>query len=242
MARVPDTLKQALAPVTVVAGHYGAGKTNLCVNLAIDEARGGKNVCLIDLDVVNPYFRATEQRDVLEAAGVRLISPVFAEAGSSLDVPSLRGTIVPALEWAHADPDNLVIVDAGGDDVGATALGRFSRFIDQGPYALLYVVNDRRNLTQHADEALEILAEIEQACRLSATAVVSNAHLKAETTRQIEREGADFAREVARRRGVPFAGFTDSVEVPACDDGETFDADTARLVYPVTVYVKSPWE
>ena len=114
--RLPAELERHVRPLTVVVGHYGAGKTNFAVNLAIDLAEAGYAVSVIDLDVVNPYFRASEQRAVLEAHGVRLVAPVFAEAGTSLDVPSLTGQIAPAMQGAGEG--SFVIVDAGGD-VGA---------------------------------------------------------------------------------------------------------------------------
>ena len=81
----------SLAPVVVVVGHYGVGKTNFALNLALDAAAAGRAVTLADMDVVNPYFRSSEYAAVLDAAGVRLVAPVFAGAGTSLDVPSLTG-------------------------------------------------------------------------------------------------------------------------------------------------------
>ena len=95
---IPKTLMNALRPVTLVVGHYGVGKTNFSVNLAIDLADAGANVTLIDLDVVNPYFRATEQRKVLVEHGIGLVAPVFSEVGTSLDVPSLTGRITPSIQ------------------------------------------------------------------------------------------------------------------------------------------------
>ena len=93
----------ALAPVTVVVGHYGVGKTNFALNLALDAAAAGYEVTLADMDVVNPYFRSSEYASLLEEAGVRLIAPVFGGAGTSLDVPSLTGAVVPAIEAAYAE-------------------------------------------------------------------------------------------------------------------------------------------
>ena len=138
----------------------------------------GRKVVLVDLDVVNPYFRSSEYRDQLEAEGVRVVAPVFAERGSNLDVPSLTGAITPAIESAQRDAGSncseLVIVDAGGDDAGATALARFAPVVKAAPYKLLYVVNPFRNLTQEPHEALEVLREIEAKCGLAVSAVVSS--------------------------------------------------------------------
>ena len=123
------------APVLVITGHYGVGKTNLALNLALDAAARGLEVTVVDLDVVNPFFRSSDYRALLDEAGVRTIAPVF--AGTNLDGPGLSGTILPAIEQARAGEGRLLIVDAGGDDVGATALGRFARAVAAGPYEML---------------------------------------------------------------------------------------------------------
>ncbi len=113
-----------LAPITVIVGHYGVGKTNFSISLALDAVAQGWEVTLVDLDVVNPYFRSSDYRELLEEAGVRVVSPVF--AGTTLDSPSLSGAVYTAIEDAirqGTGERKRVIVDAGGDDVGATALG-----------------------------------------------------------------------------------------------------------------------
>ena len=229
--KIPSTLSGALRPITVVVGHYGAGKTNFSVNLAIDLAKSGKNVSLIDLDVVNPYFRASEQRALLEEHGIGLIAPVFSEAGTSLDVPSLTGRISPAIR--DAGDNSRVIVDAGGDDVGATALGRFARDIARHEYAMLYVANRFRNLVQDPQDALENLREIELASHLKVTAIVNNSHLKDATTSQSIESGREYADELAQLAGLPLVGTTVPPKLGLQDSGDS---------YTVHPFVRNPWE
>lgn len=228
---IPEQLACALRPVTVVVGHYGAGKTNFAVNVAVDLVAAGKRVALIDLDVVNPYFRATEQRSLLEDRGVRLVAPVFSEAGTSLDVPSLTGAVSPTIR--NAGEDDFVIVDAGGDDVGATALGRFARDIAAGEHAMLYVANRFRNLVQDPADALENLREIEAASHLMATAIVGNSHLKDATTPAAIELGAEYAAKLAAMAALPVV----CVTVPPNVSDVVVDKG-----YPVECFVKSPWE
>ncbi|MDO4290582.1 MAG: ParA family protein [Eggerthellaceae bacterium] len=230
-----------LAPVNVVVGHYGVGKTNFALNVALDAAAAGAQVTLVDLDVVNPYFRSTEYRALLEDAGVRVVAPVFAERGCGLDVPSLTGAIAPAIEEAYAG-GTLTIIDAGGDDAGATALGRFARHVQAGPYSMLYVVNCFRNLTQTPTEALDVLREIEAASHLSATAVVSNAHLKADTDEHVIERGATFAREVASAAGLPLACITAPKSLLRADSAKLTVLRGLDNLYPVEPHVKTPWE
>ena len=241
MSRIPDTLRSAMAPVTVVCGHYGVGKTNFSVNLAVDLAADGLRPTVIDLDVVNPYFRASEQRELLEARGIRLVAPVFAERGTSLDVPSLTAEVAPAIELA--DEQAPVIIDVGGDDVGAAALGRFARIVSARPYAMLYVVNRHRNLIQDPSEAQTILREVEEACHLRATALVDNAHLRLETTEEALADPAGYADRVSELCRLPLVAKTYPQELLSDKNvPRTGSFANQALAYPITLYVKNPWE
>ena len=174
--------------VTVVCGHYGTGKTNLSINLALDCARRGEDVSLVDLDVVNPYFRSADYADVLTENGVRVVGPNF--ANTNLDTPSL-----PAAVRSTIAEGSRVIVDVGGDDAGATALGVYYRTLAEAEPDVVYVVNRYRSMTTHADEAVQILAEIEAMSHLKATCVANNSHLKRETTEATILDSMGFAEE-----------------------------------------------
>lgn len=237
------------ASVFIVTGHYGVGKTNFSLNVALDAAAGGRAVTIVDLDVVNPFFRSSDYRDLLENRGVRVISPVF--AGTNVDGPSLSGAIGPAIELARRPLDDrgtlpLLVIDAGGDDVGATALGRFAEAVEAGPYEMVYVVNRSRNLTQDPSEAVEIMREIETRSHLSATAVVNNTHLQGETDAETIERGISFAEEVAASVGLPLACTTVPVSAASLLSGrETHRIGRSggkQTLYPVRVYVHAPWD
>ncbi len=246
-----------LESVNVIVGHYGVGKTNLALNLSLDAAAEGYRVTLIDLDVVNPYFRSSEYRDLLERVGVHLIAPVFAEVGTGLDVPSLTGAIVPAIEVAYANADmsfditgdshphrgnEIVIIDAGGDDVGAAALGRFSPTINSGEHAVFYITNPMRNLTQQPTEAVEILHAIEAQSRLRATALVSNAHLMHLTDVDSIKRGINFTHVVCDLTGLPFANVIVPNALLSQEKSALYSLEDANKLYAISIYVKAPWE
>ena len=232
-----------LAPVTVVTGHYGVGKTNFALNLALDAAAAGYRATLADMDVVNPYFRSNEYRDLLEEAGVRLIAPVFGHAGTSLDVPSVTGELAVAAAEAYRDETGrtVVIVDAGGDDVGATALARFAPALAAGPYAMLYVVNAFRNLTQEPADAVAVLREIEAKSHLAATAVVGNSHLQGETALGHIVESVPYTQAVASMAGLPIACITAPIQAIQRENTGPCALDDIPNGYAVNVYVKPPW-
>ena len=209
--------------ITVITGHYGSGKTNLAVNLAVK----AKKATVADLDVVNPYFRTADFRGFFEELGIKLIAPDF--ANTNLDVPSLQFDLARLAETSDE-----LIVDVGGDDAGAFALGKFSAYFNsREDVEMLYVINQRRFLTQNADEALELMSEIEKASRMKHTAIVNNTNLGAETTADIIEKSVDFAREISEKSGLPLKFTTCPEEI--C---EQLKIDN---VLPIKVYVKPIW-
>lgn len=217
-----------LPHLSIVTGHYGCGKTNLTVNLALALAQAGEKVTIVDLDIVNPYFRTADFRQKLEDNGIRLLAPIY--AGTNLDVPALP----PEIQSVFSQPDGYILIDVGGDDAGAIALGQFSSRIKAGGYAMYYLLNQRRFLTHSAAEAASLLPEIEAAARLKATHLINNTNLGPDTTRELAEESNQFAMEVSRLTGLPLA-FTSIdarlVEEPCPDD-----------VFPVEILVKTSWE
>ena len=184
--------------LTLFAGHYGSGKTNIAVNYALHLAKEGKQVCIADLDIVNPYFRTADSRQELESAGVELISPQF--ANSNVDLPALPAQAYKLVQ----DKRCYGIMDIGGDDRGAYALGRYVPYMKQEKnYRMVYVANCYRPLTRTAAEALEVMQEIEAACGLAFTDIVNNSNLASETDVQAVLDSRDFIQELSELSGLP---------------------------------------
>ena len=234
----------ALPPVVVVTGHYGVGKTNLTLNMAFDRAAAGFAVTVVDLDVVNPYFRSSDHAEAFAQAGIELVAPLY--AGTTLDSPGLSGRVSTVVQQAYEDPTRRrVLVDAGGDDVGATALGRFSGAVQAGDHAVLFVVNERRNLTQTPGEAAAIMAEVQAKSRLSVSGVIGNTHLQTETSDQIVLEAVPFSCEVARSADVPLWALTAPRWLAGSFGDDAWRAAAEKTeygIYPVDVRVCTPWD
>ncbi len=163
--------------VTLFAGHYGSGKTNIAVNYAFHLKNLGKDVVVADLDIVNPYFRTRDSIDELTQAGIRLISSEF--ASSNVDLPALPQDVYSIFDKEGES----AVMDIGGDDRGAYALGRYADYIkNENDYEMLFVFSKYRPLTPTAEDALEIMREIEAACKISFTAIVNNSNLGSITT------------------------------------------------------------
>ena len=184
--------------LTLFAGHYGSGKTNIAVNYALLLAREGKKVCIADLDIVNPYLRTKDSAKVLESAGVELISPRF--ANTNVDLPAL-----PAESYRLVQDKNTYgIMDIGGDDRGAYALGRFApSILEETNYRMVFVANFCRPLTRTAEDALEVMREIEAACGLKFTCIVNNTNLGTETTPEIVTDALEEVQTLCNLSGLP---------------------------------------
>ena len=184
--------------VTLFAGHYGSGKTNIAVNYALYLKEQGKDVVIADMDIVNPYFRTKDSTDVLEAAGIELISPQF--ANSNVDLPALPQEMYKTVQ----DRSKFSVLDIGGDDRGAYALGRYTPYIlEENDYEMIFVANFYRPLTTTAQEALEVMREIEAAGRLPFTAIVNNSNIGNETTAEDVLATVNRAEELSKISGLP---------------------------------------
>ena len=186
--------------ISLFCGHYGSGKTNIAVNYALHLRAAGLPVMIADLDVVNPYFRTKDSEAELAAAGVRVIASAF--AGSNVDLPALPSTLYATVE----DKNTYAVLDIGGDDRGAYALGRFAPFIlEENDYEMFFVVNFYRPLTRTAQDAMAVLREIETACGIPFTAVINNSNLGAITTAEDILATAGECEAFCKLSGLPLA-------------------------------------
>lgn len=185
------------ARILVLVGNYGSGKTEISLNLALKLARRGEKVTLVDLDIVNPYFRSSERTELLEKEGVKVYAPSFAM--STVDVPSLPADI----QAVFADKSRRVIFDVGGDDTGAAALGQYKPYFDRDDVEVLFVVNAFRPLSGDADSVCDLMLRVAGRSRLSPTAVINNANVAWETEESDLVRGEELLREVSTRMNLP---------------------------------------
>ncbi len=213
--------------ITVVTGHYGSGKTNLSVNIALKSAAEGKKVAVCDLDIVNPYFRLADFEDIFKEKGIEFAAPQF--ANTSLDIPALNFNVE-----GLADFSDHLIIDVGGDDAGAVALGRYSETLHNldSEFEMIYVINKYRYLEGAEDETALLIPQIEAASRMKHTGIVNNSNLGKETTEDIIRNSVEYAESISERTGLPllYTTYPSYLEKPFSE------------AVPVDVYVKPVWE
>ena len=219
-----------LPKIVIICGHYGVGKTNVSLNLAYKYRQKGERVSLVDLDVVNPYFVSSVYKTEIEAEGIRLISPRF--ANSNLDHPLLPEDI----NSIFSDDCERAIIDVGGDDAGSTALGTIAKAIKRYDYSFFYVINKYRILTTDAEKAAELLPEIEKASRLSATGIINNSHLSDWTKADDIFASLPFAQKVSELTKIPLSFTTVPEHLVKEAEGKISN------LLPVFIHVKKPWE
>ncbi|MBQ8401788.1 MAG: hypothetical protein IJX14_07660 [Clostridia bacterium] len=188
--------------LNIICGHYGSGKTNVAVNLALQSKKlhPSLEVAVADIDIVNPYFRTADAADRLRQAGVLPLIPEF--ANSNVDIPSLPQHLFRLFD---AGKDRRIsYVDVGGDD-GAVALGMYREPIEAAGYAMLYVISMYRPLTEDPQDAALLMREIEEASRLKCTAVVNNSSIGCETTAEDILASVEWAHACADTCGLPLA-------------------------------------
>lgn len=184
--------------VTLFMGHYGSGKTFVAVNYALALKKLAKNVSIYDLDIVNPYFRTVDAQKTLEDAGVELVVSPFAE--TNVDIPAMNAKSYKMVD----DKSSYAVVDIGGDDRGALALGRFYQQLkEENDYDVLWVVNNLRPETRTIEDAIQIKKEIEYSAKLNFTGIVNNANLGDETTADTIINGFKFCKELSKATNLP---------------------------------------
>ncbi len=209
--------------LNIVTGHFGSGKTEFALNLAM--AQTGKTI-IVDMDTVNPYYRTADAEEILKSHGIGVILPRF--ANTNVDIPALPSEIFSVF----TNKEQTAIFDVGGDEDGALALGQFNRYFTEEPYEMYYVINARRPLTRDRDGVLEILREVEAASRLRVTKLVNATHLGRETTPEIVLEGQALTEEVSRETGIP-VGFT------AVKKG--IDVSVQNPIMQLELFIKAPF-
>ena len=239
----------AQSRVTVFVGAFGSGKTELALNFAIrlagarggggrDTEDGATRVRLADIDILKPMFRSREFGAQLAAMGVRVVSgaPEYEMA----DVPALS----PAIYGAIEDKSVPLVMDVGGDDDGARALGRFRLHLERAEYDMLYVVNTLRPFSSGPEEIITMLRAVEGASRLGCTALVSNTNLGAASTAEEARTGLDIVRRVSGRVGIPVRFFTVSrgVAQSFSESVRRISLDSGIPEFVIDRLVLPPWE
>ena len=195
--------------ISLFMGHYGSGKTNIAINYAHRIRQSGKEVAIADLDIVNPYFRMKDSQEEMLKEGIDVIALPF--ANSSVDLPALPSAAYSLVQ----NTARYAVLDIGGDDRGALALGRFTPYIrEENNFDVFFVANFYRPLTTTAADAMEVMREIEAASGLPFTGIINNSNLGAETTAGTVLGTLERCAELSKLSGLPvvFTSVHESLE------------------------------
>ncbi|MBQ8897090.1 MAG: hypothetical protein IJY86_01255 [Clostridia bacterium] len=222
-----------MSEIIVLAGCYGSGKTSLGINLSLQRKALGQHVIAVDLDVINPYFRMTDGAEILKAAGVECLFSEF--VNTNVDLPQH----FPRLRTLFSQPpeDASIIVDLGGDDTGAVALGQYAAMLKENGAKCWLVLNKYRPFVTNIADAKESVASIEAVSRLPFTGIVANPNLGPETAAETILSTVDYYLEMSRVLGIPVE-FSPVMEelVPQVEEKLPWP------VIPIRRFLKPGWE
>ena len=217
--------------LTVFCGHFGSGKTEVSINYAIKLANKGKKVTIVDLDIVNPYFRTADAKKILADNGIELIAPQF--ANSNLDMP----TVPQDIKKVFYDKDREVIFDVGGDDDGAYALGQYIEFFSAEPYRMIFVVSTKRPMTPDAKSLYEMAQSIEYASRLKFTDIANNTNVGKMSDENTLLSDYDEILSLSKKMNIPV-----SMQCGLESNLVNLPKDLNDNKFPMNIYIKMPWE
>ena len=217
--------------LNIFCGHFGSGKSEVAINYAIKLADEGKNVTVIDMDNVNPFFRSTDAKDILEKHGIELIASEF--VNTNLDMP----TVPQETKRVFCDTSRTVIFDVGGDDDGTYILGQFNSYFKNEPYGMNLVVSTKRPLTRTSDELYDMAQRIEYASRLKFTAIANNTNLGSLTDEDTLLSDYGEIKRLSEKMSIPIA-----MQCGTPKALEKLPEELKKDAFPMKIYIKKPWE
>ncbi|MBN2056140.1 cobalamin biosynthesis protein CbiA [bacterium] len=229
---IDDLIGSLDKDVVIFVGNYGSGKTEIAVNFTLKLRECREQVTIVDLDIVNPYFRCREARDIIRSRSIGIVIPNEEQVWADLPI------ILPEVKGAIANPQGTVVLDVGGDDVGARVLGVFKRAFESSTHELWMVVNTSRPFTETAAGCLRIIGEIERAAKLTATGLVANTHLMDYSTPELVYQGYEVTAQVAEELSIPIVFLAAEEELAGRLERARFDCP----IFPLTRYLLPPWK
>jgi tRNA uridine 5-carbamoylmethylation protein Kti12 len=219
-----------MSRLRVFTGHFGSGKTEIAINYAINLAKAGKKVVIVDLDIVNPYFCVRDVRKQLEDMGIRVIA-------SSPELVNAELMVVPAeIIAAFNDKSYEVVMDVGGDDSGSIALGQYNRFFKEEPYDMFFVINTNRPFTSNPEDIKEYIKAIERASRLKVSQLISNTNLSYETVQQHIIDGDKVVDSLSKELNIPHA-----YTVCSNDLVKELSGKVQGDIFGIDIHMLPPW-
>ena len=183
--------------IKIFVGSFGSGKTEIAINYSIYCRKSYTKVAIVDLDIVNPYFRTREAKDAINLKDIKVIAPEgeMAYADLPLISPEIKGLI--------QDSEYHLILDVGGDDIGTVVLGNFKSVIEGLDYEMLLVVNPYRPFTQSVPQIKQMAQEIENSSRLKISGIISNPNLSRQTDEKIIKQGHILIKQASQKLNLP---------------------------------------
>ena len=216
--------------IYIFTGHFGSGKTEIAINYARFLKKQHEKVAIVDLDIVNPYFRTKDLKEDIEKDGIKVVASAY--ANTNIDLPSLPAEIFGLFQ----DKQYHVVLDVGGDDRGATALGRYKKYLPLERYQMFFVINTKRPLSSTTEDIIEIMYEVQTSARLQVTGLINNTNLANDTTVDMLLKGQEMIQEVSKHTNVPIAYITGKQEVI-----DKLPENLHKKAFPIQICLKVPW-
>ncbi len=222
-----------MSNLKIITGHYGSGKTEVCVNLAMSYATKNGGCIIADLDIVNPYFRSREKDELFDKMGIHLVANNLNMPNMTAEIPALSSELYGLID----NHEDRIIFDVGGDGNGARVLSRFAHLIEKRDYDMYLVLNANRPFTKDVQSAVNYIIDINSQSRLKINGIINNTHLLRETSIDDIIRGDELAKEVSEQTGIPVVFNV----VPGRLEEEAVKCGIDKLYIINTLYMRPDW-
>jgi MinD-like ATPase involved in chromosome partitioning or flagellar assembly len=217
--------------IRLIIGHYGSGKTEFAVNYTMKLAELGRKTCIADMDIVNPYFRSREKAEMMEDRGIRVISGARGHH-ANLDIPMMTAEVQAPLQDDSYD----LVLDIGGDSVGARAVAQYKRYFKEGDYDMFCVINRYREQTSTLEGCIYHIKTIEATLGAKVTGLINNTHLLRDTSVEDVLYGQELVEKVSKELDIPVR-YISTLEKVARELPEGLEGE----IFPIQMYMRPDW-
>jgi hypothetical protein len=221
--------------IHIFIGNMGSGKSEISINYTLKLMKSQqKAVKLLDLDIIKPYIRIRDVQNKLIELGIDLLLPE--KKIKSADMPIIPSRMIDYL----LDDSFDLVIDVGGESRGVLTIAQFDEYFKKNNTFVYFVINTLRPFMETEDQIIETINDLELSLGLKINYLISNSHLRFESSIDQSIKGLKILRNVSNKKNIPiyFVCIWDNL----INNEDSLNKICDTQVLPIKLYLSFPWE